>query len=54
MKAREAKIPPPGKSCLTEAAGRVLKLYEAWDKPDKTPEWKAKLAKPSDVTGKQP
>ncbi len=54
LKAREAKIPPPGKSRLTEASERMLKLYEAWDKPEKVTEWKAKLAKPSDEAGKQP
>ena len=45
MKAREAKIPPPGKPRLAEAAVRVVKLYEDWGKPDKAAEWRAKLAK---------
>ena len=48
MKAREAKIPPPGKPRFTDAAERVVKLYEAWGKKDKAAEWRAKLAKPSD------
>ncbi|MFI5460455.1 MAG: tetratricopeptide repeat protein [Isosphaerales bacterium] len=47
MKAREAKIPPPGKPRFTEAAERVVKLYEAWGKNGKAAEWRAKLAKPS-------
>jgi hypothetical protein len=47
LKAREARIPPPGKPRLTEAAERVVKLYEAWGKPDKAAEWRAKLSKPS-------
>ncbi len=54
MKAREAKIPPPGKPRLTDAAKRVVKLYEAWGKKDKAAEWRAKLAKPSDEPRKQP
>jgi hypothetical protein len=29
---------------LTDAAERVVKLYDAWGKPDKAAEWRAKLA----------
>ena len=47
MKAREARIPAPGKPRLTEAAERVVQLYEAWGKKDKAAEWRAKLARPS-------
>ena len=54
MKAREAKIPPPGKPYFTEAAERVVKLYEAWGKPEKAAEWRAKLAKPGDEPKDQP
>ena len=54
MKAREEKIPLTGKKRLTEAADRVVKLYEEWGKPDKVAEWRAKLAKPSAAGGKQP
>ena len=43
MKAREAKIPAPGKPRLTEAAERVVQLYEAWGKTDQAAEWKRKL-----------
>jgi hypothetical protein len=43
MKAREATIPKPGKSRLSEAAERPLRLYEAWGKPEKVAEWKLKL-----------
>jgi eukaryotic-like serine/threonine-protein kinase len=46
MKAREARIPPPGKPRLTDAAERVVKLYEAWGKPEKAAEWRARLSKP--------
>jgi len=45
MKACEAKIPAPDKPRLTEAAERVVQLYEAWGKNDKAAEWRAKLAK---------
>jgi hypothetical protein len=48
MKAREAKIPPQGMPRLDDAALRVVKLYEAWEKKDKAAEWRAKLAIPSD------
>jgi tetratricopeptide (TPR) repeat protein len=54
MKAREAKIPPQGKQRLADAALRVVKLYEAWEKKDKAAEWRAKLAAPSDLPKHQP
>ena len=54
MKAREDKIPPPGKPRFTDAAERVIKLYEAWGKKAKADEWRAKLAKPSEVPKPQP
>jgi len=43
MKAREATLPPRGKARLSEAAERVVGLYEAWGKPEKVAEWNAKL-----------
>jgi hypothetical protein len=43
MKAREAKIPAQARPRLLEAAERVVRLYEAWGKPEKATEWKAKL-----------
>jgi tetratricopeptide (TPR) repeat protein/tRNA A-37 threonylcarbamoyl transferase component Bud32 len=43
MKAREAKIPAPRKSILSEAAVRVVRLYEEWGKPDQAADWKIKL-----------
>jgi eukaryotic-like serine/threonine-protein kinase len=46
LKAREARIPPQGKARLKEAADRVVKLYEAWEKKDKAADWRAKLAGP--------
>jgi hypothetical protein len=53
MKAREPKIPPAGQPQFTEASERVVKLYEAWGKPDKVALWRAGLAKPSAVVAKQ-
>jgi serine/threonine protein kinase/tetratricopeptide (TPR) repeat protein len=46
LKAREAKIPAPGKARLPEAAARVVKLYETWGKTDQAAAWKAKLGMP--------
>lgn len=54
MKAREAKIPPPGKPYFNEAAERVVRLYEEWGKEEKTAEWRTRLAKPTDGTRNQP
>ncbi len=43
MKAREGKIPPVGKPRLGEAAARLVKLYEAWGKPEKAALWRERL-----------
>jgi hypothetical protein len=43
MKAREGKIAPAGRPRLAAAARRVVELYEAWGKPEKAAEWRAKL-----------
>jgi serine/threonine protein kinase len=43
MKARETTIPPPARPRLPEAAVRVVRLYEAWGKPEQAAAWKAKL-----------
>jgi serine/threonine protein kinase len=40
VKARETKIPPLNKKYLTEAAERVVELYQAWGKPEKAAEWR--------------
>ena len=42
MKVREAKI-PVGQPNLSEAAERVVRLYEEWNKPDQATAWKVKL-----------
>jgi tetratricopeptide (TPR) repeat protein len=43
LRAREAQIPGPSNNVLTKAADRVVKLYEAWGKPEQASMWKAKL-----------
>jgi tetratricopeptide (TPR) repeat protein len=43
MKAREGTIPPVAMPRLTEAALRVVQLYESWGKPEQATAWKAKL-----------
>ena len=54
MKAREARIPPPGMPRLAEGAERVIRLYEEWGQKDKAAEWRTKLAKPTDETRNEP
>jgi hypothetical protein len=54
MKAREAQIPPPSKPSFTEAAERVVRLYEEWGNKDKAAEWRTRLAKPTDGTRNEP
>jgi hypothetical protein len=54
LKDREARIPPPWKPRLTEAAERLVKLYEDWGKPEKAAEWRARLSKPSSPTRPAP
>jgi tetratricopeptide (TPR) repeat protein/tRNA A-37 threonylcarbamoyl transferase component Bud32 len=46
MKAREARMPVPNRIRLPKAAGRIVRLYEEWNKPDRATEWKAKLGMP--------
>ena len=36
----------PARSLPLEAAERVVRLYEAWDKTDQATAWKAKLGMP--------
>ncbi len=46
MKAREARIEMPDRFHLSDAAERVVQLYEAWAKPDQAATWKTKLGMP--------
>jgi tetratricopeptide (TPR) repeat protein len=54
MKARERRIPVSDRARLLEVADRVVRFYEAWDRPDQVTMWKAKLGMsdlPADVFG---
>jgi hypothetical protein len=44
MKRHAAKIPAPGKGCLTEALERLVQLYDAWGKPQEAAKWRRELA----------
>jgi eukaryotic-like serine/threonine-protein kinase len=48
LKQREKKLPPPGKIRLTEAAARLVQLYEAWGKPAEAAKWRQLLAQTKD------
>jgi serine/threonine protein kinase/tetratricopeptide (TPR) repeat protein len=43
MNRLEATIPKPSKAQFANASRRVIRLYEAWGKPDQAKSWKAKL-----------
>ena len=43
MKAREAGLPAAGKSPLSSASRRIVKLYKSWGKPEQATAWKQKL-----------
>jgi tetratricopeptide (TPR) repeat protein/tRNA A-37 threonylcarbamoyl transferase component Bud32 len=43
MKERESRVAMPNRSRLREAAVRVIRLYEAWGKPEQAAAWKVKL-----------
>jgi hypothetical protein len=49
MKRREAEIPLQGKIRLSEALERLVRLYDAWGKKDKSDEWRKKLAQTKQV-----
>jgi hypothetical protein len=43
MKQREATIPPQAKSQLPMALERLVRLYEAWGKPDEAAKWRQEV-----------
>jgi len=43
MKQREHKIPPVGKARLKETIQRLVRLYEATERPDQVAQWKTEL-----------
>jgi non-specific serine/threonine protein kinase/serine/threonine-protein kinase len=55
FKAREAKIPAVSKPLLGDAAAQLVRLYQAWGKPERARSWAAKLGvaeMPTDVFDK--
>jgi tetratricopeptide (TPR) repeat protein len=46
MVSHAARIPPAQRSQLREAAERVVRLYESWNKPQRVALWKAKVGMP--------
>jgi hypothetical protein len=46
MKARESRIAVPERFRMREAAERVIRLYEEWNKPEQATAWKAKVGMP--------
>jgi len=43
MKEQQARIPPEARARFVEALQRLVKLYEAWDKPEDAAKWQAEL-----------
>jgi eukaryotic-like serine/threonine-protein kinase len=43
MKQREARIPKQGKVRLTEALEHLVRLYDAWGRPESAAEWRKRL-----------
>ena len=50
--AQEAKPPTPDRQRVAEAGERIVVLYEAWGRPEKATEWRAKLPVPGDASSK--
>ncbi len=53
MKQRQTQMPPKSKERLTEAAGRLVQLYEATDKQDEAAKWR-KIQEEAKEAEKQP
>ena len=52
MKEREAKIPQAAKVELTNAAERIVELYDSWGLPEKAADWRTKLPKSAEAKSK--
>jgi hypothetical protein len=52
VRARAGRIPPQDRSRVAEAGERVVRLYEAWGRPEKAAEWRTKLTGPNDPVPK--
>jgi eukaryotic-like serine/threonine-protein kinase len=52
VKTREEKIPPSERYRVVEAAERIIELYDAWGRPEKAAQWRAKQAAPGEARSK--
>ncbi len=52
MKRRDAMIPGNSKFRLTEAVVRLVRLYDAWGKPDEAAQWLRELEARKEVDKK--
>jgi len=52
MNERAEKIPPAAKTRLTEAAERLVQLYNDWGQPDQAAKWRARLPSKPNLDGK--
>jgi hypothetical protein len=48
LKQREAEIPAKSKKLLTEALQRLVRLYDAWGKPEQAEAWRQRLVERAD------
>jgi hypothetical protein len=46
MKERESSIPLQARVRLTQAVERLVRLYEAWDRPEQAKMWRDRLPRP--------
>jgi tetratricopeptide (TPR) repeat protein len=46
MKSRELAIRRPEQARLDQAAGRVVRFYQAWGKPERAAEWRSRIGTP--------
>ena len=47
LKQRESRAPASAKQQIAEAGTRIVQAYEAWSKPERAAEWRARLASAS-------
>jgi eukaryotic-like serine/threonine-protein kinase len=54
LKAQEARIPAASRKRVTEAAARIVALYDTWGRKDQADEWRKRLAPASDANRLDP
>jgi len=47
----EASIPQSSRSCVEQAGERIIRLYQAWKKPENAAEWRNKIQQRSASAG---